>query len=98
MLVTRWGEQLTCVRYADGSVLTEFPVIAWWLAKSNPESGLLPTDFEGETRCLEPGIYGSFVVQRGATLRPTDPLPDKRSATQSFAAQSSARPAKPLHP
>jgi glutathione S-transferase len=37
----------------DGSVLTEFPVIAWWLAKSNPEAGLIPTDFDGETRCLE---------------------------------------------
>jgi len=37
----------------DGRALTEFPVIAWWLAKSNPEAGLLPTDFEGETRCLE---------------------------------------------
>ncbi|WP_439599429.1 glutathione S-transferase family protein [Falsiroseomonas sp.] len=37
----------------DGRVLTEFPVIAWWLGKSNPEAGLMPTDFEAETRCLE---------------------------------------------
>jgi glutathione S-transferase len=37
----------------DGRVLTEFPVIAWWLAKSNPEAGLIPTDLEGEARCLE---------------------------------------------
>ena len=37
----------------DGRVLTEFPVIAWWLAKSNPEAALMPTEFEGETRCLE---------------------------------------------
>lgn len=37
----------------DGKVLTEFPVIAFWLAKSNPEAGLIPSDFEGEVRCLE---------------------------------------------
>ena len=37
----------------DGSVLTEFPVIAWWLAKTNPEAGLIPKDFEGEARTLE---------------------------------------------
>ncbi len=37
----------------DGKVLTEWPVIAFWLAKSNPEAGLIPTDFEGEVRCLE---------------------------------------------
>ncbi|TCH99889.1 glutathione S-transferase [Roseococcus sp. SYP-B2431] len=37
----------------DGSVLTEFPVIAWWLAKSHPGAGLIPPDFEGEARTLE---------------------------------------------
>lgn len=37
----------------DGSVLTEFPVIAWWLAKSNPMSNLIPIEFEAEARCLE---------------------------------------------
>lgn len=37
----------------DGRVLTEFPVIAFWLAKTNPQAGLIPTDIEGETRCLE---------------------------------------------
>lgn len=37
----------------DGTVLTEWPVIAWWLAKSNPMSNLIPVEFEAETRCLE---------------------------------------------
>ena len=37
----------------DGSLLTEFPVIALWLAKANPEAGLVPADLEGETRCAE---------------------------------------------
>ena len=37
----------------DGRALTEYPVIAAWLAKSNPEAKLIPTDLEGETRCME---------------------------------------------
>jgi glutathione S-transferase len=37
----------------DGRVLTEWPVIAAWLAKANPEKTLMPTDLEGETRCRE---------------------------------------------
>lgn len=37
----------------EGGVLTEWPVIAAWLAKSNPEAKLIPTDLEGETRCQE---------------------------------------------
>ena len=37
----------------DGSLLTEFPVIALYLARINPESELIPTDIEGETRVLE---------------------------------------------
>lgn len=37
----------------DGKALTEYPVIAMWLAKSNPDAKLLPTDLEGETRCAE---------------------------------------------
>ena len=34
----------------DGSVLTEFPAIATWLARKNPETGLLPSDADGEAR------------------------------------------------
>lgn len=37
----------------DGRALTEYPVIAMWLAKSNPEKKLAPADLEGETRCAE---------------------------------------------
>lgn len=37
----------------DGSLLTEFPVIAMWLARSNPNARLVPDDLEGETRCME---------------------------------------------
>src|SRR5258706_8821986 len=37
----------------DGSLLTEFPVIALYLARINPERRLIPTDVEGEIRVLE---------------------------------------------
>ncbi len=37
----------------DGSVLTEYPAIGFWLARTNPEKRLLPDDLEGQTRVLE---------------------------------------------
>jgi glutathione S-transferase len=37
----------------NGSVLTEFPAVAWWLALTNPEKNLLPQDAEGQARALE---------------------------------------------
>ena len=37
----------------DGSLLTEFPVVALYLARMNPKRELIPTDIEGEIRVLE---------------------------------------------
>lgn len=37
----------------DGSTLSEFQAIAWWLARTNPRAKLLPEDPEGETRVIE---------------------------------------------
>ena len=37
----------------DGSVLTEFPAIAVWLAAANPQAGLLPESADGLARALE---------------------------------------------
>jgi glutathione S-transferase len=37
----------------DGSVLTEFPAIAYWLARTYPSAKLLPDDLEEQTRALE---------------------------------------------
>ena len=37
----------------DGSVVTEFPAIATWLARKNPDKNLLPTDADGEASVLE---------------------------------------------
>jgi glutathione S-transferase len=41
----------------DGSVLTEFPAIATWLARTNSDKALLPSDAEGEARALEAMDY-----------------------------------------
>jgi len=37
----------------DGSVLTEFQTMAFWLARAHPAAGLIADDLEGETRTLE---------------------------------------------
>lgn len=41
----------------DGSVLTEVPAIAYWLARSHPHAKLWPADLENETRALEVITY-----------------------------------------
>jgi glutathione S-transferase len=37
----------------DGSSVSEFQAIAWWLARRYPDSGLLPDGIDGEVRVLE---------------------------------------------
>ena len=53
----------------DGSLLTEFQTIAFWLARSHPEAGLIGADLEAQTRTLEllDFIVGS-VHMRGFTF------------------------------
>ena len=41
----------------DGSVLTEFPVIARWLALKNPPANLIPRDEEIDLRAMEAMEY-----------------------------------------
>jgi glutathione S-transferase len=41
----------------DGSILTEFSAIATYLAKSNPQSKLIPQDLETEVRAMEAMEY-----------------------------------------
>ena len=50
------GKVPTVVR-DDGSVLTEYPVIAHWLAETNPKAGLLPDDAEAKLRAAEATDY-----------------------------------------
>jgi glutathione S-transferase len=37
----------------DGSTLTEYPAIAYWLARSTPFANLLPDDIDQQSRALE---------------------------------------------
>lgn len=65
----------------DGGLLTEFPAIAIWIAKTFPEAKLLPEGTEGEVRTLELLDYVVATLHmRGATLvmRPDRfcPLPE----------------------
>lgn len=46
----------------DGSVLTEYPAIAYWLAKTNPSAKLLPDDVEQQTRALELTDYAVSTI------------------------------------
>ena len=41
----------------DGSVLTEYPAIALWLAASNPEAGLMPKGTDDLARAVEAADY-----------------------------------------
>ncbi|HEY6430914.1 MAG TPA: glutathione binding-like protein, partial [Acetobacteraceae bacterium] len=46
----------------DGSVLTEFPAIAFWLARTNPDKHLLPDDADTQARALEALDYAVATV------------------------------------
>jgi glutathione S-transferase len=53
----------------DGSLLTEFPAIAFWLAHSFPDAQLIPADLEGKTRVLEAlEFIVSSIHMRGVTF------------------------------
>lgn len=41
----------------DGSVLTEFPAIGFWLARTNADKHLLPDDADGQARTFEAMDY-----------------------------------------
>lgn len=71
----------------DGQLVTEWPAIAWYLAKANPQAGLLPTSFEGEVKALELLDYMIATVHmRGFTriFRPAQftPTPADEPAVQ----------------
>ncbi len=46
----------------DGSVLTEFPAIAYWLARKNPFANLLPDDIDQQARALELTDYAVATI------------------------------------
>jgi len=69
----------------DGSILTEYPAIAFWLARTNPQKYLIPEDIEGQTRVLEAtdfcvatmhmqGFSRIFAARRAATEAERDSM------------------------
>ncbi len=61
--------KVPALRRPDGSLLTEFPAIALWLARAYPAAGLVPEGLEGETRALELIEYiVASLHMRGATF------------------------------
>jgi len=64
----------------DGSVVTEFPVIAHYLAKTNPEAGLLPKSEEAELRGAEAMDYCVATIHMqgfGRLFRPGNFAPNE---------------------
>jgi len=58
----------------DGTSLTEFQAIAWWLARTHPRAKLLPEGPEGESRAIEIMDFavGTLHVQGFARIFTTD--------------------------
>ncbi|MBM4200954.1 MAG: glutathione S-transferase [Gammaproteobacteria bacterium] len=71
----------------DGSALTEFQAIAWWLARQYPRARLLPDTVEAEVRVLEllSYIVGTVHMQGFARLFATSNFtenPDEHDAVR----------------
>jgi glutathione S-transferase len=67
----------------DGSVLTEFQAIAFWLGATNPEAKLLPTDVDGQARALEAMdfVVATLHMQAfGRMFRPSNYAPSEADA------------------
>jgi glutathione S-transferase len=46
----------------DGSVMTEYPAIAYWLARTNPFANLLPDDVDLQAKALELTDYAVATI------------------------------------
>ncbi|MFO1027841.1 MAG: glutathione S-transferase N-terminal domain-containing protein [Acetobacteraceae bacterium] len=63
----------------DGSVLTEYPAIAYWLARTNPFSNLLPDAIDLQARALELMDYCVATIHMqgfGRQFRPSNFAPN----------------------
>ncbi len=64
----------------DGSVLTEFPAIAYWLGRTNPATQLLPEGVDEQARVLEAMDYAVATVHMQGFTRLFRPSNFSRSA------------------
>ncbi|WP_428488391.1 glutathione S-transferase family protein [Rhodopila sp.] len=46
----------------DETILTEYPAIAYWLARDNPSAGLLPDNLDQQTHALEMTDYAVSTI------------------------------------
>ena len=53
----------------DGSVITEFPAIAYWIAAANPAAKLMPATPEAQARALEVTDYAVATIHMQAFSR-----------------------------
>ncbi len=75
----------------DGSVLTEFPAIAYWLARTNPQAKLLPGDAEHDTRALEAMDYAVATIHMQGFSRLFRPSAYAPSETDAEAVKARGR-------
>ena len=75
----------------DGSVLTEFPAIAFWLAQTNPGSKLLPGDADSQARALEALDYVVATLHMQGFARIFRPSNFAPSATDEDAVKARGR-------
>lgn len=62
----------------DGAVMTEYPAIAYWLARTNPYANLLPDDIDLQARALELTDYAVATMHMqgfSRIFRPTNFTP-----------------------
>lgn len=73
----------------DGTALTEFQAIAYWLARSYPKARLLPGDADGDARALELMAYvvGTVHGQGFARLFTTDKFAINTADSEAVKAQ-----------
>jgi glutathione S-transferase len=73
----------------DGTALTEFQAIAYWLARSYPKAQLLPGDADGDARALELMAYvvGTVHGQGFARLFTTDKFAINTADSEAVKAQ-----------
>lgn len=75
----------------DDSTLTEFPAIAYWLARTNPFANLLPDDIDQQARALELLDYAVATVHMQGFTRQFRPANFTPSAADEEAVKAKGK-------
>lgn len=73
----------------DGTALTEFQAIAWWLGRKFPRAKLIPADIEGEAQAIQAMDYcvGAIHMQGYTRIFTTDKYTDDPAKHEAIQAQ-----------